>query len=69
MSVKAGQSQLLDRNAAVFGSAGSPAVPDEQCQLVESSADTLPDGAVVGDLVVAATKVLHKGVTGCNEAH
>jgi len=58
----------VDRNAAAFGLAGS-AASEAQSQFVESSADTLPSRAVVGDPVVAATKVLHEGVTGCHDAH
>jgi len=59
----------VDRNAAAFGLAGSVAASDAPSQFVESCADTLPGRAVVGDLVVAATKVLYEGVTGCHDAH
>src|SRR5215510_9755411 len=62
-------SVALIENAAAFGLAGSVAASDAPSQVVESSADTLPGRAVVGDLVVAATKVLYEGVTGCHDAH
>ena len=58
----------VDRNPAAFGLAGS-AASEAHSQFVESSADTLPGRAGVGDLVVAATKVLHEGVTGCHDVH